>query len=79
MALHGDIRINGDLLGVWTARRLENPPKAVNDYECEILMTDGKGGKFEVRHKFAEGAIVLAAKVLNRAWWALEESDRGTQ
>lgn len=72
MALHGDIRINGSLLGVWTARRTQRlwDVDAVHTYECQVDWVDDSekaGMAFLLDHRYSEGATALAAKVLDRA------------
>lgn len=71
MALHGDIRVNGTMLGVWSAQRreqLEQRPHLTFRYDCEAMWV-GHDRKivFSMVHRYEEGATVLAAKVLTRA------------
>lgn len=67
MALHGEIRINGQEIGYWSARRLADvwpvPADMVNEYET-TLKIDGKVTTGRVTHRYGDGAAVLAAKVL---------------
>jgi hypothetical protein len=72
MALHGDIRINGSLIGVWQARRTQRlwDVEAVHTYECRVDWVDDTektGMAFLLDHRYSEGATALAAKVLQQA------------
>lgn len=72
MALHGDIKINGKIIGAWTARRLQHPPQEVNEYEIAYAYFEPDGTVHQVEgtltHRFGDGATSLAAEVL--AWAA---------
>lgn len=72
MALHGDIRVNGNIIGSWVATREKG--QAVDGkfkYRCSALWTDLGGYRysadFEHEHKFTDGAIILASDLLRRA------------
>lgn len=68
MALHGDIRVNNTKIGEWAAQRTTNPETRpwdddVNTYRCFVAIHD-KVRRFEVQHRYGDGAQALAAKVL---------------
>lgn len=74
MALHGDIRINGHELFTWAARRIDVVTTEVNDYEVDLYKPSGDGIKNTIlSHRYDDGALVLAAKVL--AWAATPGGD----
>lgn len=71
MALHGDVRINGERLYAWSARRLSWMPEAENEYEVEVYAPDGEGlAVTRLTHVYDDGALALAAKAL--AWASAE-------
>lgn len=68
--LHGDIRVNGILIGEWTAVRQNNTQKDFNDYRCEINFRDVQGYPCHAEwhmtgHRYGDGAVMLAARVLS--------------
>ncbi len=75
MALYGDIFASGQKVYSWEAVRRDSliDETQVSTYACEVVWW--KPGvdlplerlKFEVRHKYDDGAAALAAKVLARA------------
>ena len=74
MALHGEIKVNGIPIGAWHARRTEDLlfDAQVCTYECGVEyygvgMSDPARQEFTVRHRYDEGAVALAAKVLTRS------------
>lgn len=73
MALHGSIEINHQLIGYWSAVRrsakTQQTPDAVNVYDCEVHSSwNGEIylRRFEVTHRYGDGAVALAARVLSR-------------
>ena len=74
MSLHGTVAINGWTLMHWSARRIKNGKNGKNTYDCKVSLTATAGGdyyetipdtwQFTLKHKYEEGASVLAAKVL---------------
>ncbi len=72
MSLHGDIRVNGYLLGEWSAQRMSNvddavlDPDTVSEYRCRVLTREGDR-EFFVQHRYGDGSVVLATKVLAAA------------
>lgn len=74
MALHGELKVNGDVIGTWSARRLARVPEEVNEYECYVQMVGADAREFHVEHRFADGAEALAAKVLAEAAWLKQET-----
>lgn len=67
--LHGKIMVNDVVIGHWAAVRVHAKIEDVNTYRCEVEMDghDGGGAKFTLLHTYADGALVLASKVLARA------------
>lgn len=69
MSLHGDIRVNGHFLGDWSAQRVSNvddavlDPDTVSEYRCRVLTRD-IDKEFYVNHRYGDGPVVLATKVL---------------
>lgn len=69
MSLHGDIQVNGHLLGEWSAQRVSNvddavlDPDTVSEYRCRVLTRD-IDKEFYVNHRYGDGPVVLATKVL---------------
>lgn len=64
MTLHGQVRVNGRLIGEWSAQRVETAEPCA--YECSYF--DGATGYvFRVQHEPTDGAPALAAKVLAEA------------
>lgn len=78
MSLHGDIRVNGKLVGRWSAQRAMNDvgPDGQNLYKCDFILNQPDGppskGDFIVVHRYQDGALRLAARVLGSA--AMEEA-----
>ena len=72
MSLHGTIEINNRIIGGWTAQRITNDHAPVIDddltstYKCEVYTTHGPTRRFEVEHRYGDGAVVLAALVLSK-------------
>lgn len=70
MTLHGSIQVNGDVIGRWAARRttIHTDPDGTALYECEVVMAPWVDvTTFDVRHRYDDGALTLAAKVLAHA------------
>lgn len=70
MSLHGTIEVNRERIGWWFAQRISggDQPDDVNTYEVSVhtgrlgdAMTNWRG---TVEHRYGDGAVVLAAKVL---------------
>jgi hypothetical protein len=78
MTLHGEIKVNGQVIGAWSARRL-SPTLAESStictYECGVDYLPREGGpseepveqRFHLEHRYGEGAVALASKILTRA------------
>lgn len=70
MALHGEIKVNGVVIGEWSAVR-RGKTEEVNRYDCKVWYIDTEhrrmNAKFAVTHKPQDGALVLASRVLLRA------------
>lgn len=77
MALHGDISVNGEVIGRWQARRrtLSVNPDGTAEYDCVASMyadNPPRARTCRLTHRYDDGAMVLAAKVLT----ALTGADR---
>lgn len=73
MALHGDISVNGHVLFTWAARRADYAIAETNDYEVDLYRPNGEGiDNTVLSHRYDDGAIALAAKVLA---WAAERGE----
>lgn len=74
MALHGPIGITvsdgtNKVIGYWEARRtvdLEDSEQ-MSVYECEVRLNADPPERFEVEHRYSDGALKLMAKVFDRA------------
>lgn len=75
MALHGEIKANGMTIGAWEAQRAAGEkadpgPDDLVTYDCMVRQDSTLQGneavleRFEVTHRFGEGALALAALVL---------------
>lgn len=68
MTLHGPIKVNEHGVGYWSARRVVTGADGWNEYECTLVWSAEDmvpvAKEFKVRHHYAEGPAVLAAKVL---------------
>ena len=75
MALHGEIKINGVIIGGWVARRVEmlDDPDGEYLYHCHYFeegpspagnFDDIGSLEFTVAHRYSDGAAALARKVL---------------
>jgi hypothetical protein len=71
--LYGQAYVNGIEIIDWAARRIEDPPQEVNEYEISVRFTDRTGYIHNVegnlRHTFTDGALVLISKIME---WAAE-------
>lgn len=70
MALHGDISINGQLLGTWEAVRQQELKDVdqVSDYICKVWWrAPTYNFAFTVAHRYSDGAEELTALVLKKA------------
>ena len=76
--LHGEIRVNGMVIGAWEAQRhthTDSQPlaDALVSYECMVRqdsIPDGNPAvlwRGKVTHRFGDGALALAASVLMKA------------
>lgn len=74
MALHGEVKINGDILGTWVATRMDESPTFQDEKEYRVQWQPvERVVQYEGRltHRYSEGAASLASKVL--AWAAEQE------
>lgn len=78
MSLHGSIKVNEHIVGYWTAQRVVTADP--NIYDCVVYHDPEDGpairGEFAIQHRFQDGAVALAAKVLQRS---LSEGDASQQ
>lgn len=64
MSLHGRIEVNGLMIGGWSATRLRAVnPRGANVYKWRCVL-NGITASGTLSHRYDEGAVVLAAKVL---------------
>ncbi len=75
MALHGDIRVNGQVIGCWSAQRVLTRQNGRHTYRWEAY-DKGRHTTGDLDHNYDEGAIALAAKVLRAAQQAMEGDDK---
>lgn len=87
MALHGEIRVNGMVIGEWEAQRQtehQPEPDDVVHYWAMARQNSTPDGcpafleRFEVEHRFGDGALALAARVLDKAA-TLQKMQGGTK
>jgi hypothetical protein len=74
VALHGEIKVNGVIIGGWYARRVDPivDEDAVHLYACRYFeettldggWADSWSMEFTVEHRYSDGAAELARKVL---------------
>jgi hypothetical protein len=77
MALHGEIKVNDWEIGNWEAVRQTKHVYSIDEvhtYKCKVFLKQQhvlKRGdvshEFEVRHRFGDGALVLAEIILRTA------------
>lgn len=67
MSLHGPIKVNEQTIGMWSARRVLTADP--NVYQCVVERFNGslKAHHFTIEHRYEDGAVALAAKVLGYA------------
>lgn len=63
MSMHGDVRINGQVIGRWYARRQQREVGDTNTYECWVRL-NGQYQEFEITHRYRDGSAVLLTKML---------------
>lgn len=63
MSLHGDMQVNGQTIGEWSARRTTLDVHQFNRYECKVTL-NGETVEFTLSHAYGLGAAVLASEVL---------------
>jgi hypothetical protein len=68
MALHGEIKINNQTIGSWSAVRQQNlaDPDADYGYVCMVSM-NGETVSFPIDHVYSDGATSLLAKIMRKA------------
>jgi len=68
MALHGEVKVNGEVLAYWQAVRQEPivlDADQVSTYRCEVSTHYGAVEKFTVEHRYGDGALVLLRKIMS--------------
>lgn len=76
MSLHGEIKVNHNIIGEWSAQRAGI---AGNDYiyRCRINYTTERGYTHErtfwVRHNYNAGALALAGMVMIQSQYVIQE------
>lgn len=84
MALHGEIRVNGMVIGEWEAQRKSHlhsdpHPSELVTYDCMVRQDSTLQGNpavlehFELDHRFGDGALALASAVIRRGMWNAEK------
>lgn len=72
MALHGDIRVNGESIGFWDATRVvDDVNPGVHEYRASVVIR-GLGVVARVTHRYDDGPAALASKVL-ALWHEVDE------
>lgn len=64
MALHGTVEVNREVLWEWVAVRQSRQAEDVNVYRVELLQDGTPVAETMLWHRYADGALQLAAKVL---------------
>jgi len=72
MALHGELKVNGYIIGDWSAVRKETVSTGLRlrdvgpkyRYECEMTL-NGLNQHGDVYHYFNDGAVILLQKICN--------------
>lgn len=72
MALHGSLMVNGHRIGRWAARRTVDAADGNHTYDWEVW-ANGRELKGSLQHQYADGALLLAQRVLVAAHAALTE------
>lgn len=77
MALHGEIKVNGETVGRWSAQRVLTRKSGWHTYRWEACDPDGHHVTGDLIHDYDDGAVALAAQVLREAAVALASADQG--
>ncbi len=75
MALHGEIKVNGEVIGWWDAQRIETTDHGRHLYRWEAVER-ARIATGSLWHSYDYGAMSLAAKVLTAAHKALSKPRR---
>lgn len=75
MSLHGPLMVTGESIAYWDAQRTEplRGHDEFHEYVCVIYYVSPAGRptavryRFPVRHRYSDGALALASKVLAKA------------
>lgn len=71
MALHGELKVNYNEIGKWSAVRAGRAEDGDFIYRCRIEYRDEKGYPLErlffIKHAYGDGAVALTAKVMLKA------------
>lgn len=70
--LHGQIAVNDNVIGGWSAQVVEGASKDnARTYQCEVAWVSRTGEQitktFQVTHRESDGPIALASRVLAHA------------
>lgn len=77
MALHGEIEVNGETVGRWSAQRVLTRESGYHTYRWEAYDSTGRHVTGDLIHDYSAGAMTLAAHVLKDAVAALSRGDQG--
>jgi hypothetical protein len=76
MALHGDIRVNGEVIGRWSAQRVLTRKSGWHEYRWEAV-SNGERVTGVLGHWYDNGALMLAQAVLIAAHEELTRNHTG--
>ena len=77
MALHGEIKVNGETVGRWSAQRVLTRESGRHTYRWEAYDSTGRHATGDLTHTYSDGAMALAAQVLQEASASLTCADQG--
>jgi hypothetical protein len=72
MALHFDLKVNGQTIGTFYAYRLNLEPEEINAYEW-IVVQGKETFQGTIEHRFKDGAWVLVQSILEDIWRQKQE------
>ena len=83
--LHGEIKVNNNVVAQWSAvRQTTGIDAGFNDYDCTVTYRDQQGYPCEAKwvtrgHHFGNGPISLTARVLQEALLHLKRVERSQE
>lgn len=77
MALHGTVQANSEVLWQWVATRQSRQPDEVNVYRVELLQGSTPVAETMLWHRYADGSLVLATKVLQWCSFVQKQAEAG--